>query len=117
VTRCHPIGIDLEYHRVIPEAATILKHYIPEDDPPQAHMSTVHQQSDTFFNRWVCHEAYLKARGTGFTPSHAHPPSIHACDAGSPQAWSLWTFTPAPNYSAAIVTDAKFQQLQFHEVR
>jgi 4'-phosphopantetheinyl transferase len=116
VTRCHPVGIDLEQHREIPEAATVLKYYTSDDAQQHALTSTVNPLCDTLFKRWVCTEAFLKARGTGFTPIYTHPRPLHSHTAGSSHVWSLWTFVPAPEYSAAVVTDTPYLQLQFHDI-
>lgn len=117
VTQRHPVGIDLEYHRVVPEAATILKYYAFNNDPQHDLTSTVNQPDDTLFKRWVCTEAFVKARGTGFTSTYIYPRSLpRAQDAGSAPIWSLWTFVPAPDYSAAVVADTPYLQLQFHDV-
>jgi len=112
------IGVDLEYHRPMPDASKIARRFFSAQESKLLDGTAVEQQSQLFFRLWTAKEAYLKAIGKGLADSLASVELAFDCtnsiylsalkkDPDAIDNWSLYSCAFSPNYSAAIAINAK----------
>ena len=113
----HPLGVDLEYQRPMPDALKIARRFFSFGESKMLEETKIEQQAQLFFQLWTAKEACLKAVGTGladslasveFTFDHSNSLSLQTvrADLGMTADWSLFSFVPFSNYSAAIAINA-----------
>jgi 4'-phosphopantetheinyl transferase len=107
----HLIGVDIEYRRSMPDALKIAQRFFSPREYKLLEEVAIEQQSKLFFQLWTAKEAYLKGTGSGLSGSLS---SVEICldQCESPYLstlkqdkiinWSLYSCTPATDYSAAI---------------
>jgi 4'-phosphopantetheinyl transferase len=67
VTRCGPVGADVEILRPIPEALGIARRIFASDEAQALAQRPPDQLTAAFLKLWVCKEAIVKSSGTGIT--------------------------------------------------
>ena len=123
----HPIGVDLEYIREMPDAVKIAQRFFSEREYRLINSVEDAQKSAVFFKLWTAKEAYLKAIGKGLAGSLANvdiifdgvqSPRLLAAIKGRKAAvtnWSIYSCIPATGYIAtmAVKTSIPFKQINF----
>jgi 4'-phosphopantetheinyl transferase len=107
------LGIDLESHRPISQAARIVESYFTTAEQAQFAGLDESVQSDAFLRGWTRKEAILKAKGvglaglaTGFETMFGTTPLSGRFTPALPLAlvgeWTLWEAAPRAGYVAAL---------------
>ena len=115
------LGIDTEKIRPDFGGEDIAERYFSEPEQEELRQLPVELRATAFFLCWTRKEAYIKAHGHGLqiplasfdvslTPGK--PETLRSSDE---QRWSLHSFTPAPGYAAAIITEGKGPFIRFCE--
>lgn len=118
VTQGREIGIDLEFIRKNINLLGIAKRFFSPQEYSQLQALPKSSQLQAFFECWTRKEAFIKAKGEGFSlPLHRFDVSITP---GKPAAllrtewnpaeaalWSLKSLNPAPGYAAALAVEGK----------
>ena len=113
------VGIDIECMRNDLDFLEIAKYFFsPKEYAVLAQAED--SMAETFYRVWTCKEAYMKARGMGFS---LPPRGFDACGDQGPGAlssrecsgWSLSEFECGHGYAAAVVTEASTCELQLYD--
>ena len=122
VTQKREIGVDVEFIREDVNLLGIAKRFFSEREYAQLRALPPSCRLQTFFDCWTRKEAFIKAKGEGFSlPLSQFDVSIAP---GKPAAllrtewnpdevarWSLNSFAPAPGYAAALAVEGKHWNL------
>ena len=115
------VGIDLEMLRPEIAAAQVAERFFSAREQRELQALPPELRVEGFFLCWTRKEAYLKARGDGLqmpldkfdvTLTPHGPVELASKDS---ETWTLTSFTPAPDYVAAVVTDGCAGSTQFFE--
>jgi 4'-phosphopantetheinyl transferase len=112
-----PVGIDIEFERVLADMESIVNHYFSELERKTFADLPDDVKLKAFYRGWTCKEAYIKARGKGLSiPLNAFDvalnpvePATLLVDRTNPGAhleWALMDIKPAENYTAALAFHA-----------
>lgn len=118
VTLRHEIGIDLEYLRLVPEAASIANRYFTKLEIKTIRSLPDSKKLEGFFAHWVCKEAYLKALGDGLArpldsfeiaPTIRKPQGLLKVidNPDESKRWHFQVFRPTDGYIAALTVEQK----------
>ncbi|AHD09773.1 Phosphopantetheinyl transferase [Phaeobacter gallaeciensis] len=119
VTRCNPIGVDIEAVRQGRRSDAVARRYFaPEENEALAACSDGSRPAQ-FAQIWALKEAYVKARGQGLAlPLTAFAVRFQAgqatllrCENETPADWSMSGWTPAPGYRAALAVKSPIDQI------
>jgi 4'-phosphopantetheinyl transferase len=124
LSRDRPLGIDVEYIRLIPEVLQIAEQFFTPLERNLLTSLSSESRMRTFFKIWTGKEAYLKATGDGL--SH-QPTEIEVSFDGREAAqiravhaepmetgrWQMETIRNIPGYIAAVVIEGQDWQLKF----
>jgi 4'-phosphopantetheinyl transferase len=119
VTQTGEVGIDLERIKPFDGYDAIARRLFTKAEAEVLHALTPRLQSEAFFACWVRKEAYLKALGVGISLNLA---SFHVSFVQEQHgvignieasACSIYSFTPAPGYTAALACKGKSSNLKF----
>jgi 4'-phosphopantetheinyl transferase len=115
------VGIDLE--KVRPEFATreVAEQFFSPTEQGELLGLPPESRVQGFFNCWTRKEAYVKATGKGLkvplnsfdvslTPGR--PPTLRVADS---DLWTLFSFCPAPGYTAAAAVGGKGWNSRFYD--
>jgi 4'-phosphopantetheinyl transferase len=91
VSRSGPVGIDVEYVRVVSRRDGIARRMFGEAVAAALADSPPHERDSLFFRHWTAFEARQKATGAGLAGPRADPAD-----------WRVSHFVPAPGWLAAI---------------
>jgi 4'-phosphopantetheinyl transferase len=107
------IGIDVERYRELPDLENIARRFFSPEEAAELLELSLAERTPGFFNCWTRKEAYIKAMGGGLSipldsfrvtlvPGAAA--RMVSLDGSNDAArhWSLYDFTPAPDYAGAI---------------
>jgi 4'-phosphopantetheinyl transferase len=107
------IGIDVERYRELPDLENIARRFFSPEEAAELLKLSLAERTPGFFNCWTRKEAYIKAMGGGLSipldsfrvtlvPGAAA--RMVSLDGSNDAArhWSLYDFTPAPDYAGAI---------------
>lgn len=122
VTLDHPIGVDIEHLRPLPDADTLARDYFSSLEHEKYRSIAPMERLAGFYNCWTRKEAWLKARGDGLsvpldsfdvTLVPGQPPRLLGVRNApvDPRRWSLYACTPADDYVAAIAVEREDSQL------
>jgi 4'-phosphopantetheinyl transferase len=111
VSRSHEVGIDLERIRSIHEAEEIAAHFFHERERARWLSLPSDQRADAFFDFWTGKEALCKARGEGIGDRMQQSDAAAARDVSNGSAWSLQSFRPALDYTAAVAAKGRDARL------
>ncbi len=112
----HRVGVDIEYINNIPDFENIVNHLFSRQENALFEMLPNSQKLRTFYNYWTLKEAYSKACGTGFaefsnrfdlTQLFEYTTCLFNTKEHviNPSCWSIISFTPAPDYTAALAME------------
>lgn len=115
------VGIDVEKLR--PEFATekIATQFFSTSEQNDLLRLSQESRVQGFFNCWTRKEAYVKATGQGLhIPLGSFdvsliPGNLPALRAPDSEKWSLFAFSPAKDYAAAIVVEGQPWDLRFYD--
>jgi len=118
------VGVDVERLRPIDDADAIVHRYFAPGEVRQYQATRSPDRTAAFFSTWTRKEAYVKAVGSGLncdltafevevSPSALCPRLTVDIDA--PSSWSLRSFSPRPQYIAAVALDRDIEALEFFE--
>ena len=119
----HPIGVDIEYLRQMPDALKIAQRFFSQREFSLLRDAPPERQNQLFFLLWTAKEAYLKAIGIGLSGMLDNveitfeTTRVPYClnieqDRVALANWSLYSCIPATNYIAAIAVEMYFTALQ-----
>ena len=127
IARQRPVGVDVEYaQRPLHDADALVDRYFSVHERNAYRAVPAAQKQTAFYNGWTRKEAYIKARGEGLS----HPldqfdvelrPGKTAAfininnDPAETDHWSLYAFTPAPDYIAAFATPGPVHSCHFFD--
>jgi 4'-phosphopantetheinyl transferase len=111
----HPIGVDVEEVRDLPQAASIAKNYFSHAESSALTGLPETARRDAFFALWTQKEAMVKGFGIGLATNLARVefdldpfgiPQLAAFDGDRSiaQKWSIQRLDPAPGFIAAVAT-------------
>ena len=109
VTAGRAVGVDIEFRRGGLNMQSIAKRWFAPEE--QEFFQTMEKPEDGFFEIWAKKEAYVKALGLGIykdlntfaVPLGEKPFSTHV---GKDGQWFFQTLEIAPDYAAAVVSEA-----------
>jgi len=119
------IGVDIEYMDDSLEVEAIAGRFFSALEVQTLLTLPAEARRLGFFNCWTRKEAFVKALGSGLsyplqqfdvTLSPGAPPALlrHRLQPDQSQRWSLHSFTPAPDYAAAVAVEGKRDLLLYH---
>jgi len=118
----HPVGIDLEQIRVMPDVKQLAQRFFTAREHQVLCALPHPDQQAVFFRYWTCKEAYLKAIGSGLTHElnqieidlSGTSARLYPLDRSETTAlWSLWELYPNPDYAAALAAKGNNWQLTY----
>jgi len=116
------LGVDLEKFRPDFASAEVAARFFSPAEREELLSLSPDLHTQGFFNCWTRKEAYVKARGQGLhIPLHSfdvslspgQPPLLRSSDSAR---WSLLSFSPARDYSAALVAEGSAWDLRFFDL-
>ena len=119
------VGVDVEHVRHFPDIEQMSTRYHTEKENAVFKPLPTSQKVRAFFQSWTRKEAYLKGIGTGLAqpperidasmaPGES-PPTINTQeDAVETSGWSMASFTPDPDYVAALAIEG--HDWRFHRI-
>lgn len=118
ITLHHEIGIDVEYLRLMPDAADIANQFFTKTESKALRTLPESQKLEGFFTQWVCKEAYLKALGDGLAkpldqfeilPTLRRPQGLLkvAENPTESKRWFFQVFRPTDGYISALAVEQK----------
>jgi 4'-phosphopantetheinyl transferase len=115
------VGIDLE--KVRSEFATheIAERYFSRQEQAEFRSLPDELQTEAFFLCWTRKEAFVKARGEGLqVPLDSFAVSLtpgrpEVLTSADTERWQMFSFSPAPSYVAALVTEGRKTERYFWE--
>ena len=123
VTTAGQVGVDIERLRRLDDADAIVQRYFAPGELRQYAAVRPAERTAAFFSTWTRKEAFLKAAGSGIrltsfeveVSPRAVCPRL-ALEDGDPQgSWSLRSFTPGPQYVAAVALDRDIEALELFD--
>jgi 4'-phosphopantetheinyl transferase len=106
----HPLGVDLENMRPIPEIATLAQRFIEPVMAEEVCRLDGEAQLSAFYRSWTQQEAWIKANGEGLgitdckSAANQFDHSTIANHTLHENFWNGYQFSPAPQFIAALVT-------------
>lgn len=113
------LGIDAEKIRPDFGGEEIARRYFSEAEQQELRELPPDLQATAFFLCWTRKEAYIKAHGDGLQIPLASfdvsltPGKLETLRSSDKQRWSLHSFTPAPGYAAAIITEGEAPSIRY----
>ena len=118
------IGVDVEAVRVIPDADDIAACFFSRRENEAYFALDRRDRPLGFFNCWTRKEAFIKAIGDGLyhpldcfdvSLAPAEPAKILRVEgkSGDHCGWCLDSFSPAPGFVAAVVTESRKRHVEF----
>jgi 4'-phosphopantetheinyl transferase len=126
VSRCAPVGIDVEFIRPDLKWREIVEHYFSPFEVNALFQLPEEQQQQAFFRCWTRKEAYIKAKGQGlsiplnqFDVSLA--PNEPAALLRTPESqeasrWSLLDVSPCEPFAGALAICSRNPQVKYWQV-
>jgi len=125
VTKAGPIGVDIEHVRDIADASGIAESFFCADEARALALLPPPLRARAFFECWTRKEAFLKATGEGLSRNLSSvavtflPGSVPRFQRiedpeDDPAAWSLRSFIPEENYTAAVAVRAPISDVRVH---
>ncbi|MCD6296872.1 MAG: 4'-phosphopantetheinyl transferase superfamily protein [Deltaproteobacteria bacterium] len=116
VTSGQAVGVDIEKVRPDPDCIKIAERYFSPQEVEALRKLPKDQQRQGFFNCWTRKEAYLKAKGEGFsspadqfqvslTPGEPAALLDHRLDSKEVAKWSFEDLDVGPGYTAALAVE------------
>jgi 4'-phosphopantetheinyl transferase len=107
VDAAHPIGVDLEALRAVPDALSIAERFFAPAEREDLSAIAPAARDIAFLRCWTRKEAYVKALGTGLRqPLDGFRVSVgddaRFVSRGAEDDWALTDVSPAPGYVATV---------------
>ena len=122
ISRHHLVGVDLEYLRPMKEAEKLAERFFCSREFEAIKSLSIDKKEKAFFKLWTAKEAYLKAIGKGISGgleqieiSLKEPMELIKVPENAQSCWELLSFTPHPNYIAAMVVEGKKANINYYE--
>jgi 4'-phosphopantetheinyl transferase len=98
------VGIDVECVRAHRDYGEIARWFFSPSEVDHLASVPMHLYAESFIRCWTRKEAYLKARGDGFSVpvDEGHVPAPGSSDVVQADGWSFHTLRPAPGYIGAL---------------
>ena len=123
VTRKRRIGIDIEFINDESASAEIAERFFSPDEISALKDISEPLQAEAFFSVWTRKEAFIKAVGKGLSyplqnfsvsirPDEITP-SLTINDSLENNNYSLFSFSPHPDYAAALAVEGDLPTLRF----
>lgn len=121
VSQARAVGIDMEFHRQVPDLTAIAKRFFSPSENRMLHDLPPSEWSWAFLRCWTRKEAYSKARGMGLTlPFNQYsvtlapnePARLLSTDNNPIVEWSLHDITLEPQYAAAFAVEGTDYRLR-----
>jgi 4'-phosphopantetheinyl transferase len=124
--RGREVGVDLEFHRPLPEAAEMAKAFFSASEIAELAQVPEAAKQKIFFDGWARKEAFVKAIGLGlsFPLNHfsvslspGQPAALLQVehDPAAVERWSMQAIDASPNCSAALVGEGKDLRVAYLE--
>jgi 4'-phosphopantetheinyl transferase len=118
------IGIDVEYMRSDIEYEQLARYSFSPTEQVNLQALAGARTQTAFFNCWTRKEAYIKARGVGFSLPldlfdvslwPGEPPALLSSreDPQETARWSLHDLTPCPGYAGALAIEGSGQHISY----
>ena len=125
ITVAGQVGVDIERLRPVEDEDAIVHRYFAPAEMRQYEAVTSQERTAVFFSTWTRKEAFVKAIGSGLqrelssfeveVSPHAVCPRL-TLEAEDPQGtWNLRSFSPRPQYVAAVALDRDIEALEFFD--
>jgi len=118
------VGVDVERLRPVDDEDAIVHRYFAPGEMRQYEAVRSPERTAAFFSTWTRKEAFVKALGTGLqrelssfeveVSPHAVCPRL-TLDSQDHASWSLRSFSPRPQYVAAVALDRDIEALEFFD--
>jgi 4'-phosphopantetheinyl transferase len=107
------IGVDVERHRALPDFENIARRFFSPEETAELLELSPNEKTSGFFNCWTRKEAFIKAMGGGLSipldsfrvtlaPGAAAGMVSLGGNDDAARRWTLYDFSPAPEYAGAI---------------
>jgi 4'-phosphopantetheinyl transferase len=124
--RGREVGVDLEFHRPLPEAAEMAKAFFSASEIAELAQAPEAAKQKIFFDGWARKEAFVKAIGLGLSfplnrfsvsLSPGQPAALLQVehDPAAVERWSMQAIDASPNCSAALVGEGKDLRVAYLE--
>lgn len=126
ITRGQDFGLDIEQVRPVADAPDQVARFFTPDETRELAALPPEHRLHGFFNGWARKKAFVRALGEGFaqtmprtevTLAPGSPPRLkrHALLPGDESRWMMFSFEPAPGYTAAIAVKSTRTDLSFRD--
>jgi 4'-phosphopantetheinyl transferase len=125
ITVAGQVGVDIERLRPVDDEDDIVHRYFAPGEMRQYEAVRSPERTAAFFSTWTRKEAFVKALGTGLrrelssfeveVSPHAVCPRLTLEPADQHETWSLRSFSPRPQYIAAVALDRDIEALEFFD--
>jgi 4'-phosphopantetheinyl transferase len=117
------IGVDVERYRALPDFEQIARRFFSPEETAELLELSPDEKTSGFFNCWTRKEAFIKAVGGGLSipldsfrvtlapGAAARMVSLGGNDDAA-RRWTLYDFTPAPEYAGAIAYPEELRSIQ-----
>jgi 4'-phosphopantetheinyl transferase len=123
VTRKRRIGVDIEFINEEPANLEIAERFFSPSEIAALKNIPETLQSAAFYSVWTRKEAFIKAVGKGLSyplqnfsvsikPDEITP-SLTINDSSENDIWTLFSFSPHPEYAAALAVEGSLPPLRF----
>jgi 4'-phosphopantetheinyl transferase len=119
------VGVDIERLRPVEDEDAIVHRYFAPAEMRQYEAVRSQERTVAFFSTWTRKEAFVKAVGTGVpreltsfeveVSPHAVCPRLTLEPEDQQGTWSLRSFSPRPQYVAAVALDRDIEALEFFD--
>lgn len=118
------IGVDVELIRPMREMMTVARSYFSVEEQVQIFNLPQAQRERAFYTCWTRKEAYIKARGDGFTMPltgfdvtliPGEPPRLLRAVDDDPARWTLLHLDSVPGYVGTICVEGPVQRVIHHD--
>lgn len=118
----HEVGIDLEFIKRNIDVMRLAEHVFSEKDIVDLNKLSSKDRVNSFYGAWTRKEAYLKARGLGFSidPRRVDLPTMVGApvefvnlfnEAEEDEKWTIYDIEPAPEFAGAMAAEGVDWQL------
>jgi len=125
ITVAGQVGVDIERLRPVEDEDAVVHRYFAPAEMRQYEAVRSQERTAAFFSTWTRKEAFVKAVGSGLqrelssfeveVSPQAECPRLTLEPAEQQTGWSLRSFSPRPQYIAAVALDRDIEVLEFFE--
>ena len=125
ITVAGKVGVDVERLRPVDDEDAIVHRYFAPGEMRQYEAVRKPERTAAFFSTWTRKEAFVKAFGSSLqrelssfeveVSPHAVCPRLTLDPEDQQATWSLRSFSPRPQYVAAVALDRDIEALEFFD--